>query len=94
MLPVTSGKNATRAGLSAALVGGLISWILVDWSLDAPCVTMAANLGAVEAGVVQMDWAIWDAVYIGSIRPSAVSVLLMITVSLATQKKRSSPAAG
>ena len=34
-----------------------------------------------------LDWAIWDAVYIGSIPAFAVSVLLMITVSLATQKK-------
>ncbi|MGB4124997.1 MAG: hypothetical protein WBK58_01650, partial [Dethiobacteria bacterium] len=79
-------KKCNQSGAVAALVGGLISWILAIVYLMHR-VTMAANLGAVEAGVVQMDWAIWDAVYIGSIPAFAVSVLLMITVSLATQKK-------
>ena len=34
-----------------------------------------------------MDWAIWDAVYMGSIPAFAISIGLMVIVSLATQRK-------
>ena len=34
-----------------------------------------------------MDGAIWDAVYMGSIPAFAVSILLLVVVSLATQRR-------
>lgn len=79
-------KRCNQSGAVAALVGGLGFWILaILWLMRH--LTLEANLGAVEAGVIQLDWAIWDAVYIGSIPAFAVSVLLMISVSLLTQRK-------
>ncbi len=79
-------KRCNQSGAIAALAGGLLSWIgTVIYYMRH--VTMAANTGVVEAGAVYMDWAIWDAVYMGSIPAFAISIGLMIVVSLATQRK-------
>lgn len=79
-------KKCNQSGAVAALTGGLLTWVGAIIYLMRH-VTMAANTGVVEEGAVYLDWAIWDAVYIGSIPALAVSVLLMVAVSLATQKK-------
>lgn len=79
-------KKCNQSGAVAALLGGLVVWAgLVICLLRH--LTMAANTGVVEAGAVYMDWAIWDAVYMGSIPAFACSILIMVAVSLATQKK-------
>ena len=79
-------KRCNQSGAVAALAGGLVSWIgaVVYFLRHA---TMAANTGVLEEGAVYMDWAIWDAVYMGSIPAFAISIVLMVIVSLATQRK-------
>ncbi len=79
-------KKCNESGAVAALTGGLASWAGAVIYLMRH-LTMAANTGVVEEGLVYMDWAIWDAIYIGSIPAFGVSIVLMIIVSLATQKK-------
>ena len=79
-------RKCNQSGAVAALLGGLVSWAGAVIYLMRH-LTMAANTGVVEEGAVYMDWALWDAVYIGSIPAFAFSLLIMIAVSLATQKK-------
>ena len=87
MAPYAAGyfwKKANQSGAVAALIGGFVSWIVFIF-IYLP-LTKEANIGVVEAGVPYMDWAVWDAVYIGSVPAFIVSIILMIVVSLATQK--------
>ncbi len=87
MAPYAAGyfwKKANQSGAVTALLGGFASWI-VFILLYLP-MTKDANIGVVEAGVPYMDWAIWDAVYIGSVPAFIVSIVLLVVVSLATQK--------
>ncbi|MEW6244038.1 MAG: sodium:solute symporter family protein [Bacillota bacterium] len=78
-------KKANRSGALAALIGGFLVWIAsIYYYLPG---TMEANTGVVEEGVVYMDWAVWDAVYIGSVPGFIASVVLLVVVSLVTQKK-------
>ncbi|HPU01861.1 MAG TPA: sodium:solute symporter family protein [Bacillota bacterium] len=79
-------KKCNESGAVAALAGGLLSWLAAIYLLMKH-VTMAANTGVVEEGAVYMDGAIWDAVYMGSIPAFAVSILLLVVVSLATQRR-------
>jgi SSS family solute:Na+ symporter len=77
-------KKATRSGALAAFFGGFAVWV-ITYFIYLPG-TMEANLGILEEGVVYMDWAIWDSVYISSVWGFIASVVLLIVVSLATQK--------
>ncbi|MDD5468434.1 MAG: sodium:solute symporter family protein [Anaerolineales bacterium] len=71
-------KRANRSGAVAAFLGGLISWIfLVIYYFST---TIEACAGDFECGF-------WDAVYIGSTPAFVISVVLMIVVSLLTQKQ-------
>ena len=77
-------KKATRSGALAAFFGGFAVWV-ITYFIYLPG-TKEANLGILEEGVVYMDWAIWDSVYISSVWGFIASVVLLIVVSLATQK--------
>ncbi|MBN2551189.1 MAG: sodium:solute symporter family protein [Spirochaetales bacterium] len=77
-------KKATRSGAFAAFFGGFAVWI-ITYFIHLPG-TKEANMGIIEEGVVYMDWAIWDSVYISSVWGFIASVVLLIVVSLATQK--------
>jgi Na+/proline symporter len=79
-------KKCNQSGAVAALAGGLLSWVAAVLFFMRHA-TMAANTGVIEEGAVYMDWAIWDAVYMGSIPAFAVSIGLMIIVSLVTQRR-------
>jgi len=77
-------KKCNQSGALAALIGGFAAWI--GFILYYMPLAKEANVGIVEEGVVYMEWAIWDAVYIGSVPGFFVSIFLMIVVSLLTQK--------
>ncbi len=77
-------KRANRTGAFAGFFGGFAAWVIA-YFIHLPA-TMEANLGIVEEGVVFMDWAVWDSVYISSVWGFIASVVLLIVVSLATQK--------
>ena len=75
-------KKSNQSGAVAALTGGLFSWILATlYFLDR--FTLEAGTGAAETS----ETAIWDAVYMGSVPAFALSIVLLVLVSLATQKK-------
>jgi SSS family transporter len=77
-------KKANRYGAWAAFIGGFVSWILFSYYFLPT--TIEANIGIIEEGVVYWDWAIWDAVYLGSVPGFIVSIVLLFLVSLLTQK--------
>jgi Na+/proline symporter len=70
-------KKANQAGALAGFVGGWGSWLVFLVMLYPT--TLEVNAGDVEL-------AIWDATYIGSVPAFFVSLALVILVSLATQK--------
>ncbi|NLA04843.1 MAG: hypothetical protein GX881_03895 [Firmicutes bacterium] len=75
-------KQSNQSGAVAALTGGLFSWILaILYFLDR--VTLKTGSGTTGSS----EMAIWDAVYMGSVPAFAVSIVLLVLVSLATQKK-------
>jgi len=77
-------KKANSSGALAALLGGFASWVgFIFYFLPTP---MEMNTGVIEEGVVYMDWAIWDAVYLASVPGFVVSVVLLVVVSLLTQR--------
>ena len=78
-------KKCNQCGAITALVGGFISWVGFSWYYYF-AETAEANIGIIEEGVVYTEWALWDAVYIGSVPAFIVSIALMIGVSLFTQK--------
>jgi Na+/proline symporter len=76
-------KKANQNGGVAAFLGGFAAWGILTWA--------AYNFGLggdstmlVCAG--DTDCAFWDAVYIASLPAFLVSLLMMVVVSLATQK--------
>ena len=69
-------KGANSWGAIASLVGGCLTWF-VGIYLYFPA-TLEACAGDFEAGL-------WDAVYISSVPAVAVSVVLLVAVSLATR---------
>lgn len=79
-------KKGNQSGAIAALSGGFISWLGFSWYYYC-AETAAANTGIIEAGAVYTEWALWDAVYIGSVPAFIVSFVLMAAVSLLTQKR-------
>jgi SSS family transporter len=74
-------KKANRSGAIAASLGGFVAWLVaVFYYLPA---TKEVNT---TDGVLSFEDAVWDAVYISSTPALAVSIVLMIVVSLATQR--------
>lgn len=72
-------KKANRSGAISAFFGGFISWIIL---------TIFFYIRTTyEACGGDFDCAFWDAVYIASTPAFAISVLLIVVVSLATQKR-------
>lgn len=67
------------------MIGGALGW-LAGYFYYLP-ITSDANTDIVP-GVegVYFEWAMWDAIYVGSIWGVIASVVLMVVVSLATQK--------
>lgn len=77
-------RKANESGAIAALIAGFGSWVgFIFYYLP---LTTEANIGVIEEGVPFMDWAMWDAVYMGSVPAFFVSIAALIIVSLATQK--------
>lgn len=78
-------KKANANGAMASMIGGALGW-LAGYFYYLP-ITSDANTDIVP-GVegVYFEWAMWDAIYVGSIWGVIASVVLMVVVSLATQK--------
>lgn len=77
-------KKANHTGAVASSVAGFASWVaFIYYYLP---VTSEANVGVIEEGVVYMEWATWDAVYLASVPGFVISVITLIVVSLLTQK--------
>ena len=77
-------RKTNQYGALASLMGGIASWIgLIFYYLPA---TMEENVGVIVEGQVYMEWALWDAIYIASVPAFVVSILLLVAVSLFTQK--------
>jgi SSS family transporter len=72
-------KKTNQTGALAGFVGGWVAW-LIGLAYYYFQYTAAANPGDVET-------AVWDATYISSVPAFIVSFLLVIGVSLATQKR-------
>jgi SSS family transporter len=77
-------KKANNYGALSSVIGGLIGW-LAGYIYYLPF-TKEANMGVITEGVVYFKWAMWDAIYIGSIWGIILSVTALVVVSLATQK--------
>ena len=70
-------KKANQVGALAAFAGGFITWIIALFMLLP---------SAMEVNEGDLDIAQWDAAYMGSVPAFLVSVVLVVVVSLATQK--------
>ncbi|MBN2578770.1 MAG: sodium:solute symporter family protein [Pirellulales bacterium] len=75
-------KKANAAGAVAAFLGGFLAW-LAGFFYFYHAETQAAN--TVE-GALNLEDAVWDAVYISCTPALLISVALMIAVSLLTQR--------
>ncbi|MEW5784599.1 MAG: sodium:solute symporter family protein [Bacillota bacterium] len=77
-------KKCNQTGAIAALFSGFISWLgFIFFYMP---LAKDANIGIIEEGVVYMEWAIWDAVYIGSVPAFFISIVVMVVVSVFTAK--------
>lgn len=76
-------KKANSSGAVAAFLGGFLVWAISIWYFMNHGVGGPSTL-TVCAG--DMECAFWDAVYIGSFVAFAASLVLMVVVSLLTQK--------
>jgi len=86
-------KKANSYGANAAFIGGFVIWILAtifffNTGLGGQSTASVCEYTA-DMGVYSDGWwcAFWDAVYVGSFIAFFSAILLMIGVSLATQKK-------
>ena len=77
-------KKANHIGAVSSYIAGFLSWVII--TICYLPTTKVANTDIVEAGKVYMDWAIWDAVYIASTWGFLISIIVLIIVSLLTQK--------
>ncbi|MBI3863654.1 MAG: sodium:solute symporter family protein [Planctomycetia bacterium] len=75
-------SKANRYGAIASIVGGIVTWHVATF-LYYPLTSAKHAADGSEAWVEAM----WDAVRIGSLPALVVSIVLMVGVSLATQKK-------
>ena len=85
-------KKANSWGAVAAFVGGFLTWGLAilfffNTGIGGQSTAAVCELAA-DPGIYSDGWwcSLWDAVYIGSFVAFFASLLLMIIVSLATQK--------
>jgi solute:Na+ symporter, SSS family len=70
-------KKANQAGALAGFAGGFITWIIA---------LLILLPSALEVNEGDMDIAQWDAAYMGSVPAFLVSLVLVVAVSLVTQK--------
>lgn len=71
-------KKANRSGAIASFIGGFASWVLLG--------IYFYNISTAAACAGDFECAFWDAVYISSLPAFLISVVLIVVVSLATQK--------
>lgn len=77
-------KKANEYGGVASFLGGFVTWAILTW------VAYSVGIGGDSTMLVcagDTDCAFWDAVYIASLPAFLASIVLMVTVSLATQKQ-------
>jgi Na+/proline symporter len=74
-------QKANRSGALASIIGGIVTWIIAILFYYQHTEVMKTI-----DGHLHFEDAVWDAVYIGSPPAFAVSIVLMVVVSLATQK--------
>jgi Na+/proline symporter len=93
-------KKANQAGAMAAYIGGLLTWVVAYFihlpvTLDAnvispdnlPAEIFGEGARAVEGyGEVFWEWVMWDSLYISSVWGLIASIVLLVAVSLATQR--------
>ncbi len=77
-------KKANNYGAISSFFGGFIAW-LAAYFYYLP-MTKEANIGIIEENVVYFDWAMWDSLYIGSVWGLIASIVILVVVTLATQK--------
>lgn len=78
-------KKCNEIGALLALICGFVSWVALSFYYYY-AETAEANIGIIEEGVVYVEWAMWDAVYIASTPAFFISVIVMVVVSLLTSK--------
>lgn len=78
-------KKCNETGALLALICGFVSWVALSFYYYY-AETAEANIGIIEEGVVYVEWAMWDAVYIASTPAFFISVIVMVVVSLLTSK--------
>ncbi|MBN1877137.1 MAG: sodium:solute symporter family protein [Anaerolineae bacterium] len=79
--PFTLGmywRKANRSGAISAFIAGFVSWLIAMMGYYPT--TLATCAGDVET-------ALWDAAYIGSVPAFLVSIVVMVMVSLVTQRR-------
>jgi len=74
-------QKANRSGALASIIGGIVTWIIAILFYYQHTEVMKTI-----DGQLHFEDAVWDAVYIGSPPAFAVSIVLIVVVSLATQK--------
>lgn len=88
-------KKANGYGAVSAVVGGWLSWAILTWVAynfglggdSTAIVCSGGDLSLLADRAVSMDCAFWDAVSIASLPAFLISILVIIVVSLATQKQ-------
>jgi Na+/proline symporter len=87
-------KKANQWGGVAAVIGGWGSWALLTWVTVSNLAWAAIRHSVIRrrpesADSFSDEWwcGFWDAVYIASFPAFFISLLLMVVVSLATQKQ-------
>jgi SSS family transporter len=75
-------RKANHAGAVTSYVGGFATWVVM-YFVHRPY-TIAANTA--PDGAVNMDAAMWDSLYISSVWGLIASVVLLVAVSLLTQR--------
>ena len=78
-------KKTNVFGAISSFFAGVVSWV-VFYFVFLPA-TKEANLDVLAEGEVYMGWAMEDAVFLSLVPAAVISVLTLIIVSLATQKK-------
>ncbi|MFZ5878278.1 MAG: sodium:solute symporter family protein [Chloroflexota bacterium] len=88
-------KKGNGYGAVSAVIGGWVSWAILTWVAyqyglggdSTAYVCSGGDLSLLADRAVSMDCAFWDAVYISSLPAFLISILVMIVISLATQKQ-------
>jgi solute:Na+ symporter, SSS family len=78
-------KKANVTGAISSFFTGLVSWVVIYfWALP---FTKEANMDVLVEGEVYMQWAMDDAIFIALVPAAVISIITLIVVSLATQKR-------